>query len=212
MLVRYFISFSFLISNLLSGQIDLINLNLIEPTDSFLYFTLANRIQITGTEDTSLVLKSTNSQINYKLKNLFYVEPNWKTKTVFDTLIVLKGDENIFTKIYEIKYIENPCIKLGMITDTTLTLSDLRYNNTLETHLENTKLKFMSKVIHYEIDIVKTNGDTIQLGKFIGNKINKRTMRKLMKLKPDERVIFPSIVVCGPEMCPRSFNLELRIK
>jgi hypothetical protein len=212
MLLRYFVSFTILISNLLSGQIDLSNQILIEPSGNYLYISLENIIQIVGTEDTSLVLKSSNSSIDYKSKNLFNLEPNWKTGIFTDTLKVFKEGERIFTKIYEIKMIENPNIKLGIIADSTCTLKELRNNNILETYLENSKLKFNAQVINYEIDIIKMNGDTIQLGQFIGNKINKKTMRKLMKLKPGETLIFPSLVVRGPEVCPRSFSLKLRIK
>jgi hypothetical protein len=197
----------------LTSQIDLRNKSLIQSELNEIYVGVENEIQIIGIpNDSNLSLKSKYCKIyEYKGKEPFnIIRPE---KIGFDTLKLYQNGQLLFEKEFEIKYDNfNVIAQLSNIKDTAASIEDITKNPKINVVIPNCNYDHRMHVIYFELILLNEKGDTLsqssQLGK---NELSIRQIKKIKKLKPENKIIIHDIKVTGNGGSTRTLK-DIRLK
>lgn len=177
----------------LAGQIEIVNISLLEPSLPIAYQNYSNKIVVKGYEEDSSIIVIAQNDTLKKQDYYFQYEASKNEK---DTLIVYKQEEIIAQKVYSIEILSKPKIFLNEIRDSLVTVEDILNNSKLIVSYEPQIAIPCTRVVNFYGYIIKKNGKIIPLKrerKESENWNNKKRERKFNKLKKKGMVFYSGI-------------------
>lgn len=190
---------------LLSAQTRIENTSLKHKDSALLYVGVPNIIKISGIENiNNIELKSTRGELspaeNGKYK-LFVNSVNYP-----DTLSIYQNGEFVTSKIFNVKLLSEPIIKLGTIPSNYATIDEIKRNNKLQVHLHNWEYKAEFKVVNFRLTIQNHFGKIVSSDEInFGNAISADQLNVVKKLEQSSKLIFENIKVVGSDKIERQF-------
>lgn len=190
---------------LLSAQTRIENISLKHKDSALLYVGVPNIIKISGIENINdIELKSTRGELSpaengqYKL---FVNSVNYP-----DTLSIYQNGELLTSKIFNVKLLSEPIIKLGTIPSNYATIDEIKRNNKLQVHLPNWEYKAEFKVVNFRLTIQNHFGKIVSSDEInFGNAISTDQLKVVKKLEQSSKLIFENIKVVGSDKIERQF-------
>lgn len=197
-------SLCFFLPTLLSAQIRIDNISLKRPDSSLLYIGVENIIKISGIEKNAYTqLKSSGGE----LKNIGNGQYSLWVNSVKqpDTLTVYQDGKVLSSRIFTVKLLSEPVLKLGAIQSNYATVDEIKRNSKLQMHLPNWEYKAAFKVMNFRLTILNHFGKIVSSDEInVGNAISAEQLKIIKKLEQNSKLIFENVKVVGPDQVERT--------
>ncbi len=210
----------------LTSQVELLNSSLIEPSVPIAYKWYDNKLQLNiGISiDSVLIIDSDLDTLKNLSDFIRYIPKN--VDRMLDTLRVFQNGVLLTEKVYSLKNLGPPSVFLGSIRDSFVTKEQLLENQGLITSYEPQLAKSCTRINCFKSFIIKRDGkvrllkskktrnsvyddkkyffivrkDRYCQDKSIGNKFDKRQLKKINRMRKGD-VLFIESVVVGCSSC-----------
>ena len=195
----------FFLPLLVEAQTRIENISLKHADSALLYVGVPNIIKISGIEHlNNIELKSTRGELSPLENGQYKLFLN--SVSYPDTLIIYQNEKIVTSKIFNIKLLAEPTIKLGTIPSNYATIDEIKRNNKLQVQLPNWEYKAEFKVVNFRLSIQNHFGKIVSSDEInIGNAISADQLKVIKKLEQSSKLIFENIKVVGTDNIERLF-------
>lgn len=202
-----------MIPHLLMAQIRIQNISLKHSDSALLYVGVANIIKVSGIDNKDkFELTSSIGELSTIDLDQYQLKVTSAVKT--DTLNVFQNGKLLFSKVYEVKLLSEPSVKLGNILSNYASIVEIEKNKNLSVLLPNWEYKAAFNVVNFRLTIQNHFGKIVSNDEInMGNSISKNQLKIIKQLEIGSKLIFENIKVIGPDKIERLFpSITITIK